>query len=155
MTTTRGTDREIHSRVLGRLMETPSVTARVDVSVRSGVVTLRGAVATSTDHVATREAAMRTQGVVGVADKIEVRAVGVHSDLAAAANQVLKESGGGSLSTVTASARGNLLSLSGTVTMPGHRDAAARAVRHLSGVVGISNDIVVTGDSASRSSSTP
>jgi osmotically-inducible protein OsmY len=151
MTTTGRTDGEIHSRVLGRLMETPTVTARVRVSVRAGVVTLCGTVANSSDHVATRQAAMRIQGVVGVADKMEVRAVGAGSGLAATANEVLKVAGGGSVSTVTASVRGNVLTLSGTVTAPGHRDAAVRAVRHLRGVVGISNDIVVTGDGSSGS----
>jgi osmotically-inducible protein OsmY len=147
MATTRRNDGDIQARVADRLRETPGDTARVGVSVRGGMVTLSGAVTSTADRLAMREAAMRGAGVRGVADEMVVREPGTDTDtdseLAAQANQLLESAAEVPAGAITAGVRGHVLTLSGTVRAPSQRDAAARAVRDIKGVVAVSNDVRV------------
>jgi osmotically-inducible protein OsmY len=146
MAMTRRTDGDIRAGVADRLRQTPG-TAMVGVSVRGGMVTLSGVVASTNDRLAMRQAAMGTEGVRGVADDMVVREPGTpgdaDSDLAALAHRMLASAAEVPAGTVTVGVRGHVLTLSGTVAVPSQRDAALRAVRDIIGVVGISNDIQV------------
>jgi osmotically-inducible protein OsmY len=149
MATTRGSDGDIQAGVADRLRAMTGDTALVGVSVRGGMVTLSGVVASTADRLATRQAALGAAGVRGVADDMVVRDPGVpgdaDNDLAALANRMLASAAEVPAGAVTAGVRGHVLTLSGTVPAPGQRDAAMRTVRDIKGVVGISNDIRVAG----------
>lgn len=149
MATTSRTDGDIQARVSDLLRETIGDTAMVGVSVRGGMVTLSGVIASLADRLSARQAAMRAPGVRGVADDMVVRDPGVPGDadkeLAALANRMLASAADVPAGAVTAGVRGHVLTLSGTVLVPGQRDAALRTVRDIEGVVGISNAIRVAG----------
>ena len=121
--------------------------AHVDVSVRGGMVTLVGEVGSTAERFQTRRAAMGVLGVRGVADEMVVREPGTpgasDTDLAKLANLLLATAAGVPAGAVRAGVRGSVLTLSGAVAAAAQRDAAARVVRNLPGVVGICNDIHV------------
>lgn len=146
--TSRKTDREIRADVAGVLDRTPGLgTACVDVSVKGGMVTLSGEVDSTTDRLATKRAAGLVPGVRAVVDELVVRDPGTpgttDADLAELANRMLGSAAGVPASTVQVRVRDRVIILSGDVTSQGERDAASRAVRHIRGVVGLSNDIHV------------
>jgi osmotically-inducible protein OsmY len=149
MAMTRRTDGDIRAGVADRLRETQGDDAMVGVSVRGGMVTLSGVVASTNDRLAMRQAAMGAAGVRGVADDMVVREPGTpgdaDSELLALANRMLAAEAEVPAGAVTAGVRDHVLTLSGTVSVPSQREAAVRAVQHIKGVVGVSNDIQVAG----------
>lgn len=146
--TPHGTDHDLQAGIADLLKRMAPDTSHVGVSVRGGMVKLSGEVGSAAERLRTRQAAMGVLGVRGVADELVVREPGVagasDADLTALANQLLAQDAAVPAGAVRAGVRGSVLTLSGAVAVTGQRDAAARAVRNLPGIVGLCNDIRVT-----------
>jgi osmotically-inducible protein OsmY len=152
-------DRDLQAGVAELLERMAGHTAHVGVAVRGGMVMLFGEVGSTAERLQTRQAAMGVLGVRGVADEIVVREPGTpgasDADLTKLANRLLAMDAAVPTGTVRAGVRGCVLTLSGAVAVTGQREAAARVVRNLPGIVGLCNDIRVAGPAAdddSRSS---
>ena len=147
--TPHGTDRDLQAGIVDLLKRMAGDTAHVGVSVRGGMVMLFGEVGSTGERLQTRQAAMGVLGVRGVADEMVVREPGTpgasDADLTKLANRLLATDAAVPTDAVRAGVRGSVLTLSGAVTVTGQRDAAARAVRNLPGIVGLCNDIRVAG----------
>jgi osmotically-inducible protein OsmY len=141
------TDRDLQKGIADLLKRMAGHTAHVGVAVRGGMVTLFGEVSSTVERLRTRQAAMGVLGVRGVADEMVVREPGTpgasDADLTQLANRLLATDPAVPAGAVRAGVRGSVLTLSGVVAVPGQRDAAARVVRNLPGVVGLCNDIHV------------
>jgi osmotically-inducible protein OsmY len=120
--------------------------AQIGVSVDKGAVSLLGAVDTYAEKWAAEDATKRVSGVRTVAQDLTVKVLGDHirsdSDIAAAIQNALtwdvvvpKN--------VTAKVQNGSVTLEGQVTWNYQRDAAARAIRYLTGVVGVYNAITL------------
>jgi len=120
--------------------------AQIAVSVDNGEVTLRGNVDTYWEKWAAEAAAKRVAGVVTVARDLNVRLPNDHqrndSEIAAAVEHAL-EWNVMMPKTITAEVRNGSVTLSGQVTWNYQREAAGQAIRHLKGVVGLSNLITL------------
>jgi osmotically-inducible protein OsmY len=120
--------------------------ARIGVSVDAGTVSLFGGVDTYAEKLAANDAAKRVSGVRCVADDLRVKLVADHvrtdSELAAAIqralawNVVVPK-------TVSVRVQEGWVTLEGTVTGNYQREAAERAMLHTTGVVGVTNAIVL------------
>lgn len=145
--TPHGTDRDLQAGIADVLKRMAGRTAHVGVSVRGGMVMLFGEVGSTAELLRTRQAAMGVLGVRGVADEMVVREPGTpgasDTDLAKLANQLLTTDAAVPDGAIRAGVRGSVLTLSGAVAVTGQRDAAARAVQNLPGIVGLCNDIRV------------
>jgi osmotically-inducible protein OsmY len=123
--------------------------SRIGVSAHDGVIVLSGHVLSYGDRWAAVSAAQRVSGVTVVADEIEVRLPGssqrddadIAEDIAAHIHAGTEIAG-----TVTAEVFGGHVTLIGEVGFTYQRDGAARALRHLPGVRGISNRVTVVPD---------
>jgi len=142
------TDRELQRHVEDALGWEPSFDAAdIGVSVDNGVVTLRGDIATYAARSAAERAALRVYGVKAVANDLNVRLPGEYqrtdSDVAKAAVNALQ------WNTVVPDERISVAVSNGWVTLKGNLDwqfqkeGATRAVRDLTGVRGVSNEIIV------------
>jgi osmotically-inducible protein OsmY len=142
-----GTDRDLQMSVVDLLNRMAGQIAHVGVSVRGGMVMLFGEVGSTAERLQTRRAAMGVLGVRGVADEMVVREPGTpgtsDADLTKLANRLLATDAEVPADGVRAGVRGCVLTLSGAVAVTGQRDAAARTVRNLPGIVGLCNDIRV------------
>jgi osmotically-inducible protein OsmY len=145
--TPHGIDRDLQTGIADLLKRMAGETAHVGVSVRGGMVVLFGEVGSTAERLETRRVAMGVLGVRGVADEMVVREPGnpgaSDADLAKIANRLLATDATVPAGAVRAGVRGSVLTLSGAVAVTGQRDAAARAVRNLPGIVGLCNDIRV------------
>ncbi|BCB88778.1 BON domain-containing protein [Phytohabitans suffuscus] len=145
--TPHGTDRNLQAGIADLLKRMAGETAHVGVSVRGGMVTLFGEVGSTTERLRTRQAAIGMHGVRGVADEMVVREPGTpgasDADLTQLANRLLATDAAVPAGAVRADVRGCVLTLSGAVAVTGQREAAARAVRNLPGIVGLRDDIRV------------
>lgn len=148
MTTARltHTDQEIQADVLAELRWDPSVPAtEIGVVVKDGVVTLTGTVDTYMQKWRAEEVAHRVNGVIAVANEIQVRAIGerTDSDIAAAAVHALSWNSTIPQGKVHVTVEKGWITLKGDVEWQYQRQEAERAVRHLLGVKGVSNLITV------------
>jgi osmotically-inducible protein OsmY len=113
--------------------------------VAEGVVTLRGNVASYTEKVAAERVALRVYGVKAVANDLVVRLVSGYqrtdTDIAQAAVAALKWHTAVPDDRVTFTVKDGWITLSGTLDWQYQKDAAARAVRDLTSVKGVTNDI--------------
>jgi osmotically-inducible protein OsmY len=116
----------------------------VGVTVKEGVVTLSGYVATYAATLAAVRAAQRVQGVRAVANDLEVRLAEdrIDPDLAKDAADALRRHVQVP-SNVCVTVRNGHISLTGEVEWMYQRAAAERAVRYLRGVQGVHNYIIV------------
>lgn len=116
----------------------------IEVAVADGVVTLRGDVTSVRAAIAAERAVKRVDGVRSIANALHVRTrqERTDTDLTREALHRLRNNVAVPLS-VQALVRDGHITLDGTVTWDHQRVAAEDAVRHLSGVSGITNDIVV------------
>jgi osmotically-inducible protein OsmY len=142
------TDRELKQHVQSALDWEPSVDASdIGVSVDQSVVTLRGNVRSYAEKWAAERVVLRVYGVKALANDLTVRLVSAYertdTDIAQDAVSALK------WNTVVPPNRVTVTVTSGWVTLNGHlewqyqKDAAGRAVRDLTGVKGVTNEIVV------------
>ncbi|MBC7433740.1 MAG: BON domain-containing protein [Rubritepida sp.] len=142
------TDTQIQKDVLAELSWEPSVTAaHIGVTARDGVVALSGHVGSYGEKHPAETAAGRVRGVKAVAEEIEVRLPfdGKCGDeeIAAAAIQRLSWNTSVPRDAVKVKVEHGWITLTGHVEWRFQRDAAATEVRHLMGVVGVSDDIAI------------
>jgi osmotically-inducible protein OsmY len=140
------TDQEIQTDVMAELRWDPSVPAtEIGVVVKDGVVTLTGTVDTYMKKWRAEEVAHRVNGVIAVANEIQVRSIGerTDSDIAAAAVHALTWNSTIPQGKVHVTVDKGWITLKGDVEWQYQRQEAERAVRRLLGVKGVSNLITV------------
>jgi len=127
----------------------PSLDAsRIGVAaVQPGVVTLSGTVATYVEKVSAERAAKRVSGVRAVANDIEVRPIGsmkrTDTDIAQAVLRALEWDIAVPNEKIKARVDNGWVTLDGEVALQFQRAAAENAVRRLSGVRGVTNQILL------------
>jgi osmotically-inducible protein OsmY len=137
-------DKDLRKDVLEELEYEPSIDARdIGVIVKDGVVSLTGNVKSYFEKWKAERAAERVAGVRAVANEIEVRLPGENkrtdADIAAAAAQALKWNTLVPFDKIKATVDNGWVTLKGDVNYRYQKEAAERAVRNLTGVVGVSN----------------
>ncbi len=141
-------DKLLRQEIIDELDFDPSVqSAHIGVAVEDGVVTLTGHVSSYAEKVAAERAVQRVKGVRAIAEEIEIR---YPNDSRTADDQIAKRaldiiawdtrlpSG-----RITVKVQDGWVTLSGNVDWNFQKTDAERAVRRLSGVVGISNAITL------------
>jgi osmotically-inducible protein OsmY len=146
------TDVEIQQAVLEELKWDPRIVPTdVGVEVRQGVVTLTGTVNSYPKRLAAQEAAHRVDGVLDVANDVQVKLPGSASrtdtEIAQAVRDTLRWSVQVPHERLQSTVANGIITLSGTVDYHYQREAAERAVHSLTGVHGVANEIAVTGPS--------
>jgi osmotically-inducible protein OsmY len=141
-------DKDLKQHVDNALDWEPSVDAKdIGVSADQGVVTLRGTVASYSQKMAAERVALRVYGVKAVANDLTVHVANAYqrtdTEIAQAAVSALKWHSVVPDDRVTVTVEDGWLALAGTLDWQYQKDAAARAVRELTGVKGITNDIHV------------
>lgn len=142
------TDAELQMDVIEELRWDPSVhDSEIGVSARDGVITLSGFVETYAEKHAAERAALRVAGVRGIAEELTVRLLPGYqrtdTDLAHAVVSTLRWDTQVPHLRIKATVDNGWVTLTGDVEWQFQKDAALRAVRHLAGVVGVSNNLVV------------
>ena len=140
------TDHELTAAVVDELAWTPSVIAHgVSVDANLGVVTLSGQVDSFPQKQQAVRAALRVRGVTAVADEIVVcpATALADADIARLAAAALDGSVVIPPTSVKASVRERVITLTGSVAWQYQRDAAQDAVASLPGLVGINNLIAL------------
>jgi osmotically-inducible protein OsmY len=141
-------DKAIKEDVEQELEWQPSVhSAHIGVSVNDGVVTLTGHVPSFAEKHGAEKAAKRVYGVKAVADELDVRltgsAVRTDEDIATSCVAALKGDYLVPDDKITVTVSKGWITVEGEVDWQYQKEAAARAIRHLTGVRGISNSILV------------
>lgn len=142
------TDKDLKQHVQNALDWEPSVDASdIGVSVDEGVVTLRGNVGSYAEKMAAERVALHVYGTKAVADDLDVRFMAGYertdTDIAQAAVAALKWNSMVPAECVTAAVSKGWITLKGNLEWQYQKDAAVRAVRNLTGVKGVTNEIVV------------
>jgi osmotically-inducible protein OsmY len=142
------TDKDLKQHVQSALDWEPSLDASdIGVSADEGVVTLRGNVASYAEKVTAERVALRVYGVKGVANDLSVHLASLFertdTEVAQAAVAALTWNTTVPHDRVTVTVTNGWLTLKGTLDWQYQKDAAARAVRDLTGVKGLTNSIVV------------
>ncbi len=147
-------DITLRQNILDELEFEPKVdAAEIGVTARDGVITLTGHVGTYAEKDAAEKAARRVKGVRAIAQEIDVRILGPRrtddDDIARRAVKILDWNISIPKQMVQIRVCKGVVTLTGNVEWQYQKNAAAAAVRDLSGVVGVSNLIeVVPGISA-------
>lgn len=141
-------DKDLQSTVLEELQWEPSVdAAEIGVTARDGVVTLIGAVPTYAEKVVAERVVKRVQGVMAVANDIEVRPQGVgdrtDTDIAQTVINALRWRTTVPDERIKASVTKGWVTLEGEVEWHYQKEAAEESVRYLVGVRGVINQITV------------
>lgn len=142
------TDRELQQHVQSALDFEPSVEANaIGVTAVDGTVTLRGDVGSYHEKQAAERVTLGVYGVKAVANDLVVRPANGYertdSDIAQSAVTALQLSFVVPRNKVTVTVADGWLTLKGRVTWQFQKDAAARAVHDLAGVLGVSNQITL------------
>jgi osmotically-inducible protein OsmY len=143
------TDKDLKQHVQSALDWEPSLDASdIGVSVDEGVVTLRGNVGSYAEKITAERVALRLYGVKAVANDLAVHLKSVYertdTEIAQAAVAGLQWHTMLPHDRVTVTVTNGWLALNGTLDWQYQKDAAARAVRDLTGVKGVTNNITVT-----------
>ncbi|MBA3909601.1 MAG: ornithine aminotransferase [Rhodobacter sp.] len=141
-------DMEIKENILDAFEFEPSLdAASIGVAVDHGVVTLSGHVPTYGQKLKAEELAMAIRGVKAIAQELEVRPIGTHltadDEIASRVLHVLRWGTTLPADAVKVKVQAGWLTLSGSVEWNYQREAAARAVRDMAGVKGVTNAIVI------------
>jgi len=141
-------DRKLQIDVLDELGWAPGVDARdIGVTVKDGVVTLEGTVDSLAEKWAAEEAVKRLPGVRALAMDVVVELPGSaersDADIARAAENALEWNSSVPRDRIKVIANNHFLTLEGEVDWEFQRSSAERAVRNLTGVTGVINDITV------------
>lgn len=141
-------DAEIREDVITELRWDPQITQpeAIGVAVKDGAVTLTGHAPTYGEKLAAEKAAERVYGVKAVADDLEVRLSGEprdDSEVARAIAHVLEWNVNVPEGQVQARVERGWVVLDGEVGYEYQRREVERMVRHVRGVVGITNNIVI------------
>jgi osmotically-inducible protein OsmY len=140
---------ELQKKVLDALDWEPSLDAgRIGVAATGGVVTLSGQVSSYADRWTAERVVKQMAGVKGLANELEVKLPGdsrrTDTDLASAAVRALEWDVQVPHQKIKVRASDGWISLEGQVEWQYQREAAERAVRHLLGVRGVSNQLTLT-----------
>jgi len=138
----------LKGQVLEELEWEPGINAaRIGAAVRDSVVTLTGEVGSYHEKVEAERAALRVAGVKALASELEVRLPGSShrsdADIARAAVHALEWNSSVPPGRIKVLVRKAWLALEGEVDWGYQRTAAEDAVRRLTGVEGIRNEIAV------------
>jgi osmotically-inducible protein OsmY len=141
-------DADIRKDVLAELEWDPAIDpTHVGVAVRDGVVTLTGHLDTYAEKYAVQRAVQRVEGVHAVAVEIDVKLEPGHrrsdSEIATAAESALRWHALVPEDRVRVQVEKGWITLSGEVDWEYQRVAAVKAVRPLTGVVGVTNGITL------------
>jgi len=142
------TDKELKQHVQNAFDWEPSLDATdIGISVDAGVVTLRGNIPSYSEKVTAERVALRVFGVKAVANDLVVHLPSTFertdTEIAQAAVAALKWNTVVPHDRVTVAVTNGWITLSGKVNWNYQKDAIARAVRDLSGVTGVINNVVV------------
>jgi osmotically-inducible protein OsmY len=142
------TDAQVKQDVIAELGWEPSVdAAQIGVEVKDGIVTLAGHISSYAEKWNAERAAQRVSGVRALAIEIDVQLPGsskrTDADIARSVENVLQWTSYLPKDSIKVMVEGGWVTLSGEVEWGYQRDAAARAVRYLMGVTGVSDDIAV------------
>ena len=142
------TDSQLQRDVLDQLEWEPSIReAEIGAAVKEGVVTLSGYVDTFAEKWATTRAVERLNGVKAVADDLEVKLPSSHmrsdTDIAHAAVRALEWDVQVPHDKIKMTVRDAWVTLGGDAEWQYQQSAAERAVRFLTGVIGVTNLIAV------------
>lgn len=142
------TDTQLQQDVLAELKWEPSINATlIGVEVKEGVVTLSGHVTSFAEKWGAEKAVQRVTGVKALAIEVEVALPGsskrLDADIARSAENVLQWITYLPKDQVKVMVEGGWITLTGDVEWEYQRQEAARAVRHLMGVSGVSDQIVI------------
>ncbi len=141
-------DTQIKNDVEAELEWDPAINAAaVAVTVRGGIVTLGGHLASHSEKVAAEAAAQRVSGVRGVAVEIEVdlpeSSIRSDTEIAGAATEALAWHNLVPGDQIKVRVEKGHVLLTGDVEWRYQRDAAEEAVRHLCGVRSVNNSIQI------------
>ncbi|HZT60805.1 MAG TPA: BON domain-containing protein [Pyrinomonadaceae bacterium] len=142
--TVKQADKDLRERVQWVLDYDPEVRSTdVGVATDDGTVTLTGFVGSYAEKLAAERAAKRTYGVKAVANDIEVKPASKKTDteVAAAAAAALEARVDVPEERVKVTVKSGWVYLDGTVDWGYQRDSAEAAVKKLTGVVGVTNNI--------------
>ena len=142
------TDAQLKKDVISELDWEPSVNAaHVGVAAADGVVTLTGHLNTYAEKYAIERAVQRVQGVKAIAVELDVKLEPGHkrsdSEIAAAVESGLRWHALVPADRIQAKVEKGWVTLKGEVDWEYQRQSADRAVRNLTGVVGVSNAIAL------------
>jgi osmotically-inducible protein OsmY len=141
-------DEQLQRDVMDELQAEPTVDAsQIGVTALDGVVTLVGRVNSLAQKYAVEQVTKRVYGVRAVADEVEVWLLDAHqrsdADIARAALDALTWDSMVPDDRIRVTVDKGWVSLEGSVEWNYQRDAAARALRNLRGVRGLSNLLTV------------
>lgn len=141
-------DTDVQKDVSDELAWDPSIEAQnIGVAVKDGVVTLTGTVLTYSEKFAAENAVRRIEGVRGIAEELSVNLRGDHmrndGDITTAVANTLDSNARIPKGAVTCLVEGGVVVLGGVVDWNYQRIAAYKAVRHILGIKGVSNQILV------------
>jgi len=151
---TMSSDSDLKKAVLDELSWEPSVNAaHIGVTAHAGVITLTGHVHNYMQKIGVEKAAGRVKGVKAVAEEIEVKLPydikRSDEDIAAAAVDRLGWNAAIPIDAIKVKVQTGWVTLTGNVAWHFEKEAAERELRALSGVIGVSNQIVVKPDPGS------
>lgn len=140
------TDSQLQQDVSAELQWEPSIcAAHIGVEVRDGVVILAGQVGSYTEKWNAERAAQRVSGVHAIATELKVHLPGdsqrTDAEIARSAQHLLGLSSSFPADAVNVTVETGWVTLTGKVDWQYQRRAAAAAVRHLVGVIGVSDKI--------------
>jgi osmotically-inducible protein OsmY len=143
-------DAEIQRAVIAELGWDPQVEeTEVGVEVDRGVVTLTGTVSSYAKRLAAQQAAHRVYGVHDVANDIVVKLPGglvrTDTEIAQAVRRALEWDVLIPDERITTTVADGWVTLTGTLEFAYQRDDAARAIRNLTGVKGLINNLILAG----------
>ena len=140
--------KELRQNVIDELDFEPSIdSSDIGVAVEKGVVTLTGHVSTYTQKLAAERAVWRVKGVKAIAQEIEVRIPSetkqTDREIAKRAVNMLAWNAAVPRDTVHVKVQKGWVTLTGELNWNYQREAAENAVRKLSGVTGVINNITL------------
>jgi osmotically-inducible protein OsmY len=144
----RESDIQLREDVLRELRwSMPVIGREIGVAVRDGIVTLGGAVGSYAEKLSAQEAAYRVEGVLSVANEIEINRQGsrVRNDveIAQAVRHALEWDAHVPHERIQSAVSNGWIALEGRVELLREREDAERIVRRLAGVRGVYNEITV------------
>ncbi len=141
-------EKDLKQNVLDELNWAPNVNgAHIGVTAHEGVVTLTGHVETYSEKLDAEHVVRRVKGAKAIANEIQIKlASGARrddEDIAKAAVNVLKWDSNVPNDAIKVAVSNGWITLSGQVEWYFQKEAAARDIRRLMGVIGVSNEAVV------------
>jgi len=142
------TDNQLQQDVIAELRWEPAVhAAHIGVEVKDGVVTLAGQVDSYAEKWSCERSALRVAGVKALTTELKVHLTSLSKrtdgEIAEAVENVLEWTTSLSAGSIKVMVECGWVTLSGEVEWQFQRQAATDNVRHLMGVVGVSNQISI------------